>query len=134
MIEIYTDGATNESSKRSGAGIYLKLNGKTTSLSIPLPYVSNHDAEFLAVIEGLEYCAQHYPDEIISIRTDSQIVVDLIENKEKNNKLFAPYMQKIRALILEFPYVFSKWIPSAENYHADKLAKEACEKQKNNQS
>lgn len=126
MIEMYTDGATNETSKHSGAGIYLKLDEKTISLSITLPYVSNHDAEFLAVIKALEYCAEQYPHEIISIRTDSQIVVDLIENKERTNKRFAAYVHKINALIDEFPYVFCKWIPSVENYHADKLAKEAC--------
>lgn|SRR5699024_7680991 len=126
MIEVYTDGATNKTSKHSGVGIYLKVDGETISLSFPSPYVSNHDAEFLAVIKALEYCATHFPEEIISIRTDSQIVVDLIENKTKNNKLFDAYMQKINALIDEFPYVFCKWIPSAENYHADKLAKEAC--------
>src|SRR5699024_9536275 len=127
MIEVYTDGATNKTSKHSGVGIYLKLNGETISLSVPLPYVSNHDAEFLAVIKALEYCAEHYPHEIISIRTDSQIVVDLIENKQNNNKLFAAYMQKINALIDEFPYVFCKWIPNVENAHADKLAKDACQ-------
>lgn len=129
MIEVYTDGATNEKIGISGAGVYMKANGQTYEFSYPLPKMSNHEAEFTAVLKAIEFCAEKFPNEILSFHTDSQIVVDAIEKHYVKNPLFKPLLEKIMEKVALFPYFFIKWIPSKHNTHADRLAKKAIHMQ-----
>lgn len=125
MIEVYTDGASKGNPGKSGAGILIK-NGKTTeNYSIPLGVMSNHEAEFLAVLEALKICKEKFPNEIISIRTDSKIVVEAVEKNFVKNKKFQSYFKQIREESSIFPHFFIKWIPDKENSHADRLARQA---------
>lgn len=125
MIEVYTDGASQGNPGPSGAGIYIKATNETFSRSLPLPEMSNHEAEFQAVRYALEICRIQFPKEILSFRSDSQIVVDTIQNNFTKNKTFEPILQDIMTHMEIFPYVFFKWIPEKQNHHADKLARKA---------
>lgn len=125
MIEVYTDGASNVNTGLSGAGIFIKAHSKTYEYSLPLGKVSNHEAEFQAVIKALEICEELFPNEILSFRSDSQVVVDVIEKTFTKNKTYEPLLTVILEKASSFPYFFMKWIPSSENIHADKLAKQA---------
>lgn len=129
MIEVYTDGASSGNPGRSGAGIYIKANGKKHEYSIPLGTTTNHEAEFLAVIKALDICTTLFPDEILSFRSDSQLVVDAVLNEQTKNKAFQPLLATILDKASIFPHFFIKWIPSAQNIHADRLAKQAIRKQ-----
>lgn len=133
MIEVYTDGATNEKIGKSGAGVYIKLEGQFFEYSFPIRHMSNHEAEFYAVVKALEVCEEKFPDEILSFLTDSQIVVDAIEKNHVKNELFKPYLEIIDEKSTKFPFFFVKWIPSKQNAHADRLAKEAIYMQQNEQ-
>lgn len=128
MIEIYTDGATRGNPGPSGAGIYIKKAVGNLQYKIPLPEMTNHEAEFHAVIEALKICLNQFPEEILSFRADSKIVVRAMENNYVRNKLFQPLLKEIQEISSHFPYVFIKWIPSKENYNADRLAKQAIHK------
>ncbi|RDW20601.1 ribonuclease HI family protein [Oceanobacillus chungangensis] len=130
MIEVYTDGASNSNLGLSGAGIYIKANGKSYEYTFPLENLTNHEAEFHAVIKALEICKGTFPNEIISLRSDSQVVVDVIENDFTKNKTFLPLLETIREEISHFPYFFIKWIPESNNKNADRLAKKAIQLQK----
>lgn len=125
MIEVYTDGASKGNPGISGAGVYIKANGKNYEYTFPLGVVSNHEAEFMAVIKGLEICKESFPDEILSFRSDSQVVVDVIEKDFTKNKAFLPLLEHIREISDHFPYFFIKWIPKTKNKHADQLATQA---------
>lgn len=125
MINIHTDGATEGNPGRSGAGIVINDRGKIDKHSIYLGVMSNHEAEFWAVIHALKICQQLFPQQILSFRTDSKIVVDTIEKDYTKNMTFIPLLKEIQLLIKTFPYVFIKWIPAQENKHADLLAKQA---------
>lgn len=128
MIEIYTDGASRGNPGPSGAGIYIKTADGSFEYSIPLQEMTNHEAEFHAVIEALNICIQKFPDEILSIRADAKIVVHAMEKDYVKNKLFQPLLKSIQEMSSRFPHVFIKWIPSKENYNADRLAKQAIHK------
>lgn len=128
MIEVYTDGATNGTSI-SGAGIYIKTNDHIYEYSLPLRKGTNHEAEFYAVIKALEICKDQFPDEILSFRSDSKIVVDTIEKEVTKNETFRPLLEDILLLSKDFPYFFIKWIPEKQNKHADQLAKQAIHMQ-----
>jgi ribonuclease HI len=130
MIEVYTDGASIGNPGVSGAGIYIKANNQIYEYSIPLGQMSNHEAEFQAVIKALEICKQHFPEEILSFRTDSKVVVNVVEKNFTKNKTFHPLLEQIHATKRHFPLFFIKWIPDKDNINADRLAKEALHLQK----
>ncbi|MFD2211950.1 ribonuclease HI family protein [Virgibacillus halophilus] len=129
MIVVYTDGASKGNPGISGAGIYMKAGGESFDYTIPLETMSNHEAEFHAVIKALEICKEKFAGEILSFRSDSKTVVDIIENGSTKNVLFQPLITKINLLTKFFPYFFIKWIPEKQNAHADRLAKKAIQQQ-----
>lgn len=131
LIEIQVDGASRGNPGLSGAGIVIKYNKTIFEYSFPLGVVSSHEAEFLALIKALEICKEKYPNHILAFQTDSQVVVNAIENNYVRNPLFKPLLAKIDSLSSSFSYLFVKWIPSEQNRQADKLAKEAIQSQLN---
>lgn len=131
LIEVYTDGASSGNPGPSGAGIVIKNNNKMYEFSFPLEDLSNHEAEFYAVLKALELCKEMFPGEILSFRSDSKVVIDTIEKNYTKNKIFLPLLEQIQELARDFPYFFIKWIPQKQNYIADRLAKEAIHKERN---
>ncbi|MDY0409134.1 ribonuclease HI family protein [Paracerasibacillus soli] len=125
MIEVYTDGATSGNPGKSGAGIYIKANAVHDEYAFPLGIMTNHEAEFHAVIQALKVCKTAFPGEILSFRSDSRTVVDVINKDFTKNPVFLPLLEEIRELTSAFPYFFIKWIQKKENLHADQLAKKA---------
>lgn len=125
MIEVYTDGASRGNPGISGAGVYIKANGKIYEYAFPLGMLSNHEAEFQAVIKALNICNELFPGEILSFRSDSKIVVDTIEKNFTRNETFHSLLKEIRQEASVFPYFFIKWIPEDRNNHADRLARKA---------
>lgn len=125
MIEVYTDGASNGNPGPSGAGIYIKQGHNQYNYTFFLGNLSNHEAEFHAVIQALIICKEKFPNEILSFRADSKIVVETIEKNYTKNKAFIPLLQTIHEHSSHFPHFFIKWIPEKQNMHADKLARQA---------
>lgn len=130
VIELYIDGASAGDPGRSGAGIVIKQNGHIEKYAIPLGMKNNHEAEFLALIKGLEKCLP-YKHAIISARSDSAIVVQAIEKQYVGNKNFQKLLDQCIFLSNQFALFFIKWIPSNQNKIADQLAKQAIQKNKN---
>src|SRR5690625_518335 len=128
MITVFTDGASSGNPGYSGAGIYINDQGHIYEHAIPLGYMSNHEAEFHAVIKALEFCNKKFPNNILAFQTDSQIVVDTIEKNHTKNKAFQPLLNQIQSKAKKHPHFFIKWIPANQNNQADKLAKQAVQK------
>ncbi|SFA95029.1 RNase HI [Lentibacillus halodurans] len=125
MIEVYTDGASSGNPGASGAGVYIKDHGTIYEFSFPLGVMSNHEAEFHAVVKALEICIEHFPDDILSFRSDSKLVVDAVENGFTKNQVYQPLLAAIQKKADSFPYFFIKWVPEKQNPHADRLARRA---------
>ncbi|MEH7113438.1 reverse transcriptase-like protein [Neobacillus niacini] len=129
MIEVYIDGASAGNPGPSGAGIFIKGNGKAEKYSIPLGNMSNHEAEYHAFIKALEICLEKgYSKSVVSFRTDSQLVSNAVEKEFVKNKLYLPLFEKALSLSKQFDLFFMKWIPSIENKTADELARLAIRK------
>ncbi|MBS2969339.1 reverse transcriptase-like protein [Metabacillus sp. KIGAM252] len=126
MIEVYIDGASAGDPGPSGAGIVIKGNGAAETFSYPLGTMSNHEAEFHALILGLKLCVEKQY-KTVSFRTDSQLVERAAENRYAKNKLFAPLLAEAESLIDQLDLFFIKWIPSKVN-PADQIAKEGIRK------
>ncbi|MDM5187912.1 reverse transcriptase-like protein [Bacillus sp. DX4.1] len=124
MIEVYIDGASKGNPGPSGAGIFIKGVQPPVQLSLPLGTMSNHEAEYHALLAALKYCTEHNYS-IVSFRTDSQLVERAVENKYAKNQLYAPLLQEALQYIEKFDLFFIKWIPSIQNKVADELARKA---------
>lgn len=128
MIEIYVDGASAGDPGVSGAGVFIKGHGSAEQYSFPLGMMTNHEAEYHALIKGMEICIEK-GYQIVSFRTDSQLVDRAIEKKFVKNQAFIPLLDRVLELADQFELFFIKWIPSKENKVADQLARQAILKQ-----
>ncbi|WP_026694883.1 reverse transcriptase-like protein [Peribacillus kribbensis] len=125
MVEIFIDGASAGNPGPSGAGIFIKENGKAESLSFPLGTMENHEAEFCAFIKALEICIERKYT-VVSFKTDSDLLVRSVENEFVKNKRYMPFLDKSLLLIKNIELFFIKWVPRKEN-KADGLARKAIQ-------
>lgn len=124
MVEVYIDGASSGNPRPSGAGVFIKTDSGVEEISIPLGIMSNHEAEFQALIHGLSICIEKNYN-VVSFRSDSSLVVDAIEKQYVRNSLYQPLLQDALRLIEQVQLFFIKWIPAKNNKKADNLAKKA---------
>ncbi|KYG92108.1 ribonuclease HI family protein [Metasolibacillus sp. FSL H7-0170] len=130
MLEVYIDGASAGYPGPSGIGLFLKGEGHHLLISEYIGETNNHIAEFTALIRGLEE-AQQLGATLVSLRSDSKIVVASIEKSYVKNEEFKPYLARAEELIETFELFFIKWIPEKENRAADALAREAIQTKAN---
>jgi ribonuclease HI len=129
LFEVYIDGASAGNPGPSGAGIFIKGHGTAEKYSLPLGVMSNHEAEYHALIKALEICIERgFSDSIVSFRTDSELVNKAVEKEFVKNKLYSPLLDEVLHLSSKFHLFFMKWIPSVENKIADELARLAIRK------
>ncbi|WML59999.1 reverse transcriptase-like protein [Neobacillus sp. PS2-9] len=129
MIEVYIDGASAGNPGPSGAGIFIKGNGLAEEYSLPLGTMSNHEAEFHAFIHALKICLEKgLMYSVVSFRTDSELINRAMEKEFVKNKQFSPLLDEALELSRKMELFFMKWIPSAENKVADRLARLAIQK------
>ncbi|MFL0581864.1 reverse transcriptase-like protein [Solibacillus silvestris] len=124
MLEVYIDGASAGNPGPSGIGIFIKGEGQHVKISEPIGNTNNHQAEFTALLRGLEE-ALKIGTSFVSMRSDSKIVVSSIDKAYVKNEDFKPYLEQALSLIEQFDLFFIKWIPEKENKAADVLAREA---------
>ncbi|GGA26750.1 reverse transcriptase-like protein [Psychrobacillus lasiicapitis] len=128
MLEVYIDGSTTGNPGPSGIGIFIKGEGHHLKFSEFIGQYSNHTTEFIALLRGLEE-AQKLSPMIVSVRTDSQIVLAAVEKRYTKNAEFAAILEKILAISDTFDLFFIKWIPDDQNKAAHALARQAVLKQ-----
>ncbi|KIL75076.1 RNase H family protein [Bacillus badius] len=128
MFEVYTDGASSGSPGWAGGGVFIKNGSHVDRYSFPFGIKDTHEAEFLAVIKALELLKEREAA-TVSLRSDSQTVVQAIEKEYVHKEVYKPLLKEILTLSKEFPLFFVKWIPSKEN-RADSLAREGVRQNK----
>lgn len=124
MIEVYIDGASKGNPGPSGAGVFIKGVQPPVQLSVPLGVMSNHEAEYYALLAALKYCTEHNY-KVVSFRTDSQLVEQAVEKQYAKNPLYASLLEEALQMTKQFDLFFMKWIPSSQNKVADELARKA---------
>jgi ribonuclease HI len=127
LIEVYIDGASAGDPGLSGAGVYVKVgDGTTHSYRFPIGSMSNHEAEFHALIHGLELCIENNW-RIVSFRTDSLAVESAVDKRYAKDKRYTSMLEKALSLADQLDLFFIKWIPSKQNKAADELARQAIQ-------
>ena len=115
------------------AGLVFSLKAKVIIIKIsePIEPTNNHTAEFLALIRGLEEVAK-LTTGIVSVRSDSQLVVMAVEKEFVKNEAFKEHLAIVLEIVQTFDLFFIKWIPDSENRAADALARAAIHKRRLN--
>ena len=137
MIEVYIDGSSKGNPGPGGAGVVIK-NAATKELlsahGIPLGYVTNNQAEFLALKHALtEIKTRYLSEQPIKVLTDSQLVVGIFSQNWKARANLELVME-IRGLVKEFPQLTFAYVRGHNgnpgNELADSLAQKAAKTQK----
>lgn len=130
MIKMYTDASTKNDPGPSGVGIIISTENRYHQLSFPLEKnLSNHEAEFEALLRGLTYLIDHQLNhETLMMYTDSKLLASAIKKEYVKKDTFKSYLILIQEKLNEFPLFFIHWIPESHNKGADHLAKQALQK------
>ncbi|MFV0557618.1 MAG: ribonuclease HI family protein [Enterococcus sp.] len=129
MIKAYVDAATKGNPGPSGGGFTLVTNQQQIQKHFPLPELSNHQAEFLALITLLDYLIeQHLTNETVMVYSDSKVLIQAIDKNYTNNPDFITYLATIKEQIFAFSLIIFQWIPEKQNKGADHLARQGLQK------
>jgi ribonuclease HI len=137
MIEIYIDGSSKGNPGPGGAGIVLKDASAQKILAthgIPLGYVTNNQAEFLALKHALiELQTRRLSEHPVKILTDSQLVIGIFSQNWRA-RANLDLVVEIRNLLREFPQLTFGYVRGHNgnqgNELADSIAQKAAETQK----
>ena len=121
ILKLYVDGASNVQGSRAGL-ILTSPEGIDIEYALIFGFqASNNEAEYEAVIAGLNLAHSLEVDQL-DVCSDSQLVVRQIEDtyEAKSGRMIL-YLQKVRDLVKKFVLVQVRHVPRAENSRADAL-------------
>ncbi|XP_070004427.1 uncharacterized protein [Nicotiana sylvestris] len=118
---LFTDGSSNV--RGAGLGVVLVAPaGETIRQAIKCHSITNNEAEYEAMIAGLELARELDISQII-IKSDSQLVVNqILGTYTAREASMQQYLEKVRELIKQFQDWKIRQIPRDENLEADALA------------
>ena len=127
--QLYCDGASRSNPGDASIGISILLDGKEVhTISKKIGIATNNEAEYQALIDGLNYCVDNSIKEI-QVFLDSNLVVEQVN---KNFKVKAENLKvlnsKVDDLIQEFNFIEINHVYREENKRADQLANMALDK------
>lgn len=129
MIKAYIDASTKGNPGPSGGGIVLVGENIYQQQAFPLPYLTNHQAEFAVFSHLLDLLLEKkLEDKTIIVYTDSKILAQSLEKNYSKNSDFLKFLSVIEEKIIKFPLLMVQWIPEAKNKGADHLARQGLQK------
>lgn len=127
--KLFTDGGARGNPGPAAIGGVLTIKDKNFTFSEYIGETTNNQAEYRALLKGLELALEHKVEELACF-LDSELVVKQI-NKEyrvKDSEL-AKLFVKIWNLAQKFKKITFSHVPREMNKQADKLVNEALDKQ-----
>ena len=130
--ELMVDGASRGNPGKSGAGIYLKKNGKDfLKTGFFLGHKTNNEAEYLALLIGILFFKKEMQvNEGVIIISDSQLLIRQLEGAYRVKKKELQHMHKVIFIELEAIVCSFKHVEREYNTVADLLANQGIDKQK----
>lgn len=138
-VILYTDGGSRGNPGIAGAGVAMvSAAGQILKTAFkPLGTMTNNEAEYQAVILGLETLKKLFgkgktKDLNVEVRLDSELVKKQLSGQyqTKEKHLWPLFMKIWNKRVTDFPYLTFTHIPREDNVLADKLANEAMDEQK----
>lgn len=129
-IILYTDGASRGNPGAAAIGVVLKdeRGNEIEALGEPIGAATSNEAEYRALLRGLERAAHHGTE--IEIRTDSELMARQLKGiyKVRAGNLKSLHEQAQRAL-KKFKRATIVIVPRELNRRADELANQALDRQ-----
>ena len=127
--QVFCDGASRSNPGDASIGVSILLDGKEVhAVSKKIGIATNNEAEYQALIDGLNFCIDNSIKEI-DVFLDSNLVVEQVN---KNYKVKAENLKvlnsKVDELIQEFNFIKINHVYREENKRADQLANMALDK------
>ena len=127
--QLFCDGASRSNPGDASIGVSILLDGKEVhTISKKIGIATNNEAEYQALIDGLNYCVDNSIKEI-KVFLDSNFVVEQVN---KNFKVKAGNLKvlnsKVDDLIQAFNFIEINHVYREENKRADQLANMALDK------
>jgi len=127
--QIYCDGASRSNPGDASIGVSISLDGKEIhTISREIGIATNNEAEYQALLDGLNYCIENSINEV-DVFLDSKLVVEQVN---KNFKVKAQNLKEfntqVENLIKEFKYIEFNHVYREDNKRADQLANMALDK------
>ena len=127
--QLFCDGASRSNPGDASIGVSILLDGKEVeTISKKIGIATNNEAEYQALIDGLNYCVDNSIKEI-EVFLDSNLVVEQVN---KNFKVKAANLKvlnsKVKELIEKFKFIEINHVYREENKRADQLANMALDK------
>ena len=127
--KVFCDGASRSNPGDASIGVSILLDGKEVhAISKKIGIATNNEAEYQALIDGLNFCIDNSIKEI-DVFLDSNLVVEQVN---KNYKVKAENLKvlnsKVDELIQEFNFIKINHVYREENKRADQLANMALDK------
>lgn len=127
--QVFCDGASRSNPGDASIGVSISLDGKEIhTISREIGIATNNEAEYQALIDGLNYCIENSINEV-DVFLDSKLV---IEQVNKNYKVKAhnlkEFNSQVENMIKEFKYIEFNHIYREDNKRADQLANLALDK------
>ncbi len=136
IINIWTDGGAINNPGEGALGVVIDFGDRVNHYKAKLNYVTNNEAEYLAVIYALKKLKEIFGKKKLKeykviVHLDSELVGKQLKGeykiKEENlQKLFIKFWN----LKIDYPNLEIKIIPREENKIADKLVKSLLFKNK----
>jgi ribonuclease HI len=126
-ITIYTDGGARGNPGPAGIGVVLKFNGQQRVFKKYIGQTTNNQAEYQAVIFGLEKAKEIGANEV-DLFLDSELVQQQLTGQYKvKDKDLAPLFVKVWNLSLSFKKIKYIHLRRSDNKLADQLVNQAID-------
>lgn len=128
-IVIFTDGASRGNPGPAAIGVVIQdeKGNVIGNISLCLGKATNNQAEYRAIIAGLEKAREMGATDV-EVRSDSELVVRQLSGEYKvKNALLTPLYLKTQELSRGFSSFKVNYIPREKNSEADKLANQALD-------
>jgi len=127
--QVFCDGASRSNPGDASIGVSISFDGKEIhTISREIGIATNNEAEYQALIDGLNYCIENSINEV-DVFLDSKLV---IEQVNKNYKVKAhnlkEFNSQVENMIKEFKYIEFNHVYREDNKRADQLANLALDK------
>ncbi len=128
-LAIYADGAARGNPGPAGIGVVIEdERGRVLKeVSQFVGQKTNNQAEYMALIQGLEAAAEYQAD-AVQVRLDSELLVRQLRGEYKvKSPLLKPLMSQVQELLARYRVVGIEHIERQYNRAADRLANQAID-------
>ncbi len=128
-LVIYADGAARGNPGPAGIGAVIEdERGRILKeISQFVGHKTNNQAEYMALIQGLEVAAEYQAD-AVQVRLDSKLLVHQLRGEYKvKSPLLKPLMSQVQELLARYRVVGIEHIERNYNRAADRLANRAID-------